>query len=181
LQRALTADIEANETKELGKPGPTTANQLGHWLAWSALKARAFDEALDATTRSLAIVPDSLMTQLYRAHALLLLGRKDEALAAYLGQKGHAFTHADKTTVSWEEQVSTDFKWLREAGVDSPDFAVVLAALGKQDRPPETGSIDAPQADGEAPPPAKATTAVRRSCSSISSASLVGRPGLIWR
>ena len=92
--------------------------------------ARKFEDALGATERALALSPDLHWIEVNRAHALLFLGRLDEARALYLAHKGKRIPQNDNKT--WDEVVREDFEALRKAGLDHPAFAEILAALEKK-------------------------------------------------
>src|SRR5215471_14529482 len=82
-RRILTAVTEKAETREVGKPGRKTAAAFGT-LAWYALFAREFGEALGASERAHGLAPELLWIETNRAHALLFVGRTDDARALYL-------------------------------------------------------------------------------------------------
>ena len=128
LQRRLAADIEKAEMAATGKPGTETASALGN-VSWYALHARKFEDALSATERALALAGDLLWIETNRAHALLFLGRLDEARTLYLAHKGkRVFQEEEK---AWEVAIAEDFEALRKAGLDHPAFAEILTALEK--------------------------------------------------
>src|SRR5215475_852466 len=85
-REALTLAEQA-DTISSGKPGPRTADALGT-LAWHALFARMFDESLASSKRALVLEPDLVWLETNRAHALLFLGRIEEARAIYIAHKG---------------------------------------------------------------------------------------------
>jgi hypothetical protein len=63
--------------------------------------------------------------QVNRAHALMFLGRVDEARALYLANRGKK-TIGDKL---WENVVREDFADLRKAGLSHPLMSEVAAAF----------------------------------------------------
>jgi len=136
LQRTLTFAIEKAETAKIGKPGPQTAAALGS-VAWYALFARQFSEALSASERAHALAPDLLWPETNRAHALLFLGRVDEARALYFRHKGK-----HETDKLWEDVIEEDFGALRKAKVDHIAFDAIIKALGI-DRSVPKARIDA--------------------------------------
>ena len=87
LQEALAAKVEAAETKQDGKPGNGTAENLLQ-VTWFALFARDFTKALMVADRAHALFPDNLAIEMNRAHALMFLGRQQECRALYLAHKG---------------------------------------------------------------------------------------------
>ena len=118
-QRLLVAHMETIETAEAGKPGPKVADALGN-LAWYALIAREFAEALAASDRARTLAADQIWTETNRAHALLFLGREPEARQIYLAHKGARLTKgSDKT---WEDMVADDFEELRKRGLAHTAF-----------------------------------------------------------
>jgi tetratricopeptide (TPR) repeat protein len=131
--RAALARREKNasevEQKEsggtAGKPGPDTARALER-VSWGALLARDFAKALAAAERSLSLDPGRFYAQTNRAHALLLLGRIDEAKAAYLARKGHKY----ESGATWEQLIAQDFTGLRAAGLAHAMMPEILKLLG---------------------------------------------------
>jgi hypothetical protein len=126
LQEQLAADTERFETESEGQAGEQTADVFAS-LAWYALLSRAFDKALAASERALALAPTLRAAALNRAHALLFLGRTRDARAAYLENKGAQFEDGKK----WEDLVAADFAELRQAGVVNPMTTRIEAELRK--------------------------------------------------
>jgi tetratricopeptide (TPR) repeat protein len=94
--------------------------------SWRQLLARDFAGALATTERGLKADPNDLPLQTNRAHALLFLGRANEAEAVYrkyLGQKIGSQT--------WEEVILDDFDKLEKDGVTSPEFNRIRQILKK--------------------------------------------------
>ena len=81
--------MEAVETKREGKPGKETAEALND-VAWYALFAREFTKALTVADRAHALLPDDLAIETNRAHALMFLGREEEAQGALPCPQGQA-------------------------------------------------------------------------------------------
>jgi len=128
LQEALATKIEAVETNRDGKPGNETAERLNE-VAWYALFARDFTKALTAADRAHALIPDNLEIETNRAHALMFLGREDEAKALYLAHKGEPVVGQGKL---WERVVVEDLAELRKAGLTYP----MMADIEKSWAPP---------------------------------------------
>ena len=127
LRRTLVGDIEADETRADGKPGMRTASALGT-LSWGALEARDFALALASIERAIDLEPDQLWLKTNRAHALMMLGRLDEASGLYIAYRDeHIYTDGDTTT--WRRAVLDDLRLLQLAGLSSPLMAKVQAAL----------------------------------------------------
>src|SRR5262249_13364099 len=124
--RLAASETEQQETKDSGKPGTATAEVLGS-LAWCALHAGEFAEALAATDQALGLAPDLLWIETNRAHALLLLGRLEDARSAYLRHKGHRVPPARKRF--WEDIIQEDFEALGSAARDRAAFADILSVL----------------------------------------------------
>src|SRR5208282_3186015 len=94
-------------------------------VAWYALFARQPEKALAASMRALMLAPNELEIETNRAHALLFLGRTDEAIAAYIRHKGETIPGSGK----WEEAILKDFAEFRSRGLDHPELAHVEKAL----------------------------------------------------
>jgi TPR repeat protein len=127
LQQALVAKVEASETKREGKPGEETAEALVP-VAWYALFAREFRKALVVADRAHALLPDNLMIETNRAHALMFLGRGKESKALYLAYKGKPLSKQDARL--WERVIAEDFAELRKAGLRRPMMADIEKELG---------------------------------------------------
>jgi TPR repeat protein len=131
LSEAHVAATEAEEIKKDGKAGKDTGSALAN-LSWEALFARDFNKAYDAATRSIKLIPSDSVPITNQAHALMLLGRTEEAKAIYLTHKGESLQ--GKT---WEKVISEDFAKLREAGITHPMMAEIERALSGQPAPTE--------------------------------------------
>jgi TPR repeat protein len=127
LQEALTARVEAVETKREGKPGEETAQAL-HEVAWFALLAGEFTKALSVADRAHALLPDDLGIETNRAHALMFLERGEEAKALYLTYKGTLVP--DQNGKLWERVIAEDFAELRKASLTHPMMADIEKELG---------------------------------------------------
>jgi hypothetical protein len=126
MQEALAVELEAVETKREGKPGEDTAAGLSE-EAWFALFAGAYTKALAVANRAHAILPDNLAIESNRAHALMFLGRQEEAKALYLAYKGRIVAE-DGT--SWETAIASDFADFRKADMTHPMMADIEKELG---------------------------------------------------
>jgi TPR repeat protein len=127
LQEVLAAKVEAVETKREGKPGEETAGTLST-VAWFALFAGEFLKALTVADRSHALFPDDLGIETNRAHALMFLGREEEAKALYLAHKGKPVSEPDGQL--WERVIAEDFAEFRTAGLTHPMMAEIEKELG---------------------------------------------------
>ncbi|MFN0219536.1 MAG: TIR domain-containing protein [Hyphomicrobium sp.] len=122
--------IEAKEIAESGKAGESTAIAFGS-VANSALFAQSFDQALAASDRAVALGPNLLWLKANRAHALMFLGRNEEAKQLYVAFKGQNLQ--ERSNKSWEVGIGEDFVKFRKAGLDrfaGPAMTEVEAALG---------------------------------------------------
>jgi uncharacterized protein len=126
LQQALAAKAEAAETKTEGKLGKETAKALGS-VAWYALFAREFTEALTAAKRAHALLPGNLEIETNRAHALMFVGREEEAKALYLAHKGEPVPEDENTL--WEQIIAGDFADFRKFGLTHPMMAAIEKEL----------------------------------------------------
>ena len=127
LQEALEAKQEAAETKRENKPGKETVEALAK-VARYALLARDFAKALNVAERAHALLPDDLMIETNRAHALMFSERAKDAKALYLAHKGEQLPDQDNEL--WEQAIADDFVELRKAGVTNPMMADIENALG---------------------------------------------------
>jgi hypothetical protein len=97
-------------------------------LAWLALFARQFTQALANAERAHALDPNNLAIQTNRAHSLMFLGRKEESRAVYLAHKGKPLTNLDNKI--WERVIVEDFADFRKAGLEHPMMADIEKELG---------------------------------------------------
>jgi hypothetical protein len=118
---------EASETKRNGKPGAETARRLGT-VAWYALLAQEFAEALSAANRAHALLPDDLGIEINRAHALLFSGRAEESEALYVAHKGERMSERDSRL--WERVIAKDFADFCKAGLSRPMMEDIEQKLG---------------------------------------------------
>jgi tetratricopeptide (TPR) repeat protein len=86
-------------------------------LAYRFVLARDFGRALEAADQMIFLAPNEIWLYGNRAHALLFLGRLDEARALYLQYRGKKKVLGEK---SWETAVLEDFAELRKAGLTHP-------------------------------------------------------------
>jgi uncharacterized protein len=96
-------------------------------VSWLALFAKEFTPALDAAERALTAEPNLLWIAMNRAHALMFLGRAEEAREVYLVNKDRRIPQNGKI---WQQVIGEDFAQLRKAGLDHPQMAEIEAALG---------------------------------------------------
>jgi TPR repeat protein len=134
LEEALAAKVETVEIKSEGKPGKQTARTLTN-LTWYALVAKEFTEALTVANRAHALFPNNLAIETNRAHALMFMGREDEAKALYLAHKGEpvsGVTNAGGAAVDilWERNIADDFAEFRKRDLTNPMMADIEKELG---------------------------------------------------
>jgi tetratricopeptide (TPR) repeat protein len=86
-------------------------------LAYTCLLQSDFATALEAADQAISLAPDAIWLYTNRAHALMFLGRTDEARTLYLKYSGHKDVQKGK---SWEAVILEDFADLRKAGLTKP-------------------------------------------------------------
>jgi len=123
IAQEAEAKAEADETKAIGAPGEKTRAALVG-VGWYGLFARQFKASLDASERAISLKSGELVPVTNRAHALMLLGRADDAKAVYLSHKGEKVLG-----VLWEKAISGDFDALRKAGITNPLMDEIEAAF----------------------------------------------------
>jgi hypothetical protein len=124
-REAYAAKVEAEESERLGKPGENTARALNE-VAWSALFAREFTKALAVADRAHALLPDDLMIETNRAHAVMFVKGGEECKALYVAYKGRSLRDGQL----WERIIVGDFAKFRKAGLTRPVMADIEKALG---------------------------------------------------
>jgi lipoprotein NlpI len=135
LQKELAYTIEKADITKAGKAGAETADVLGT-LAWYELSAQQFEAALAASERALGLAPGEVWLATNRAHALMFLGRADEARAAYLQHRGERPLKNENKT--WEQVVLQDFAEFEKHGLTNPQMAEIRALLiAPANAPPE--------------------------------------------
>ncbi|CAN0481690.1 unnamed protein product, partial [Phaeothamnion confervicola] len=99
---------------DIGRPGADTVSALVR-QSWVLLFARRFDAALAAASRASKLAPNRLAAELNIAHALMFLGRSEEALAIHrrnIGRRLPVFNNR-----LWQGVETDNFRRLREADV----------------------------------------------------------------
>jgi esterase/lipase superfamily enzyme/tetratricopeptide (TPR) repeat protein len=127
VQRKLAAEIEKAESASAGGPKEKTVSAQVS-VAWYALLARDFEQALAASDRAHALAADNLDVESKRAHALLFLGSESEARTIYLRHKGKPMSWTSDQT--WEDAIAEDFNTLRAAGIVHRAFTEIVTGLG---------------------------------------------------
>jgi TPR repeat protein len=116
-QQDLRARTEAEEIKATGKADYKTASDI-ETEARLALEMRDFAKALEMADSAAARLEDGLAPHLQRAHALMFLGRADEAKAIHLARKGQ--TISGRSYQGWVFCVEEDFARFRKAQITHP-------------------------------------------------------------
>jgi tetratricopeptide (TPR) repeat protein len=86
-------------------------------LAFEFVLARNFVRALEAADLVISLAPDQIWLYTNRAHALMFLGRIDEARALYLKYRGQQNVDGEK---SWEARILEDFAEFQKVGLAHP-------------------------------------------------------------
>ena len=100
------------------------AGDLGG-IAWQFVLAREFAKGLEASDQAIALAPNKIWLYVNRAHALMFLGRIDEARAIYLEYRGRQKVVGED---SWDTILRNDFADLRTASLSDP----LMDAIEKQ-------------------------------------------------
>jgi tetratricopeptide (TPR) repeat protein len=93
-----------------------TVERVGY-LSYDFVVGRDFERALQAADQAIALAAEEVWLHTNRAHALMFLGRLDEARALYLQFRGRMKVSGDKP---WETAILEDFAELRKAGLAHP-------------------------------------------------------------
>jgi tetratricopeptide (TPR) repeat protein len=118
-------------------------------LAYQLVLARDFATALEAADRATSLASDKIWLYANRAHALMFLGRTDEARALYLQYRGRQNVIDDKT---WETVVLEDFAELGGKGLTDPLMDEIEKGFAQEDT-----ESDAVVARKQSPPVAHTT------------------------
>jgi len=89
-------------------------------LSWYQLFARDFAGSFASADEARKLNPDQLFTESQRAHALMFLGRDQEAEAIYVGNIGRKMNGSQDQT--WEAAVLGDFTALENEGVTTREL-----------------------------------------------------------
>jgi tetratricopeptide (TPR) repeat protein len=87
-------------------------------LGYRLVLAREFATALEAADQAISLAPYKIWLYTNREHALMFLGRHDEAKALYLKYRGQKIPEQDGK--SWQNVILEDFTQLRKAGLSDP-------------------------------------------------------------
>jgi hypothetical protein len=98
-------------------------------LSWYQLFARDFSGALASAESGHKLNSSNLYIETNRAHALLFLGRVQEAESLYLEHRGEKMNPGSANSDTWNEAVLHDFDDLERAGLTNSDFAHIRVLL----------------------------------------------------
>jgi tetratricopeptide (TPR) repeat protein len=126
-QLDLAAQVEKVEIERDGKAGLKTASELSN-VSWRALFARDFNTAIAAADRAWSLNSDNIIPLGNKAHALMFLGREDEARALYLAYRGKPLAPGDSRL--WERAAVDDFAEFRDAGLTHRMMSEIEKELG---------------------------------------------------
>jgi len=113
---AKTAKLEEDRLRK--------AAQLGN-LSYFALFAGEYGRALEASQEAIKLAPDLLWIKTNMAHALMYLGRVDEAKKIYMENRRRFLGGP-----TWEQAISSDFDLLRKNRMSHSLMPEIEAALG---------------------------------------------------
>lgn len=124
----LQQDIIASKRQRLGPEllkRELPSEYVG--LSWYRLLSSDPAGALQAANDGLALAADDLPLKTNRAHALLLLGRQDEALTLYRAHLGQRVGGAESRL--WEQEILADLDQFDKYGLKHPGWAAVRALM----------------------------------------------------
>lgn len=134
----MRAQVEqALEIAKSGAPGNTTATSLGR-LAWYAILAREFSEAETAASKALDLEPEANWIKINKGHALLFLGRVEDAKMLYASYDTIPKLSSDR--IPRLITLAEDFAVLQSAGLQYPQMADIIAALSSRPAASQQGS-----------------------------------------
>ena len=137
-EEAIVAAERAVPLAERSQNSKNIATVVGS-VAYFELFVRRAETALSLSERALNLAPNLLFAETNRAHALLFLGRVEEARAIYLSHKGEPVGEQCR----WEACVALDFQELRSRGFGHPAMAIIEEDLAK--------ASDSPRAQAHRP------------------------------
>jgi hypothetical protein len=120
--RLRYASVQSDENKS------ALAKALGA-VSYGLLFVHRSTDALAAATEALLLDPSAAWIETNRAHALLFLGRFDEARAVYLEHQDQSLSD----TRNFAQAVKADFVEFRRFGIDTPEMKRIEVLL-PQDR-----------------------------------------------
>ncbi len=91
------------------------------WVAFHFLVAKQFAKGLAAAEQAIAGAPELAWEKIHRAHALMLLGRPDEARVVYNSNRANKNVFNNPSNaMSWDQFVLSEFEDMRKAGLKAP-------------------------------------------------------------
>jgi tetratricopeptide (TPR) repeat protein len=91
------------------------------FVGYRSIMAGEFARGLEAAEQAVSGAPEMIWLQGHRAHALMFLGRTDEAQALYLRYRGESSVFGEGANqMSWDRFVLAEFAELRQAGLANP-------------------------------------------------------------
>jgi tetratricopeptide (TPR) repeat protein len=100
-------------------------------VSYKLLFVRRSTDALAAATEALSLDPSAVWIETNRAHALLFLGRFDEARAVYLEHQDQPLSD----TRNFAQAVRADFVEFRKFGIDTPEMKRIEVVLARKPAP----------------------------------------------
>ena len=125
LQADLAQATEKDEVAQNGKAGARTASAVGG-ASWYQLFDKQFEAALASSGRAMDLQPDAVIYATNYAHAVMFLGREQEARALYLKYRGQRIAEGGDL---WEVAIVKDFAELEKAGRTHPLMDEIRAAF----------------------------------------------------
>jgi tetratricopeptide (TPR) repeat protein len=122
----VTAQVAKNDSNKWHDDLQVIIEEVGG-LSYSFLPARDFAQALAASDLAISLAPNMTWVYSNRAHALMFLGRVEEARSVYLKHRGEIAVD-DKV---WETVILEDFGNFRKAGLTHPLMRVIETALSQ--------------------------------------------------
>jgi hypothetical protein len=111
-EEAQQRELEQSSGQGSVRATAEALNNVAHY----ALFARRPDKALKSSEKAVALAPNLTWLAINRAHALMFLGRREEALAAYREHNGESLHNRG----DWGALVVRDFRDFRAHGLDHP-------------------------------------------------------------
>ena len=153
--------VEQMDTEDGKLPGDATAGVLIS-EAWYAIFGEDYERALAASERAAKIEPTKIEALIKKAHALMFLGREDEAKALYFSHRGERID--DKRT--WNEAVLADMASLSDRAY-FPIMADVTRDLASQNGKEKINTITNPAPGVPQPTPTDLRKPIALKCSDI--------------
>jgi tetratricopeptide (TPR) repeat protein len=98
----------------------TLVDMLGGY-AFAKLQNREYSDALALSDEATALAPDQLWLLSNKAHALMFLGRSEQARKIYIEHVGEAVSGGEK----WERTILDDFATFKKLGMNNPEMKII--------------------------------------------------------